>query len=202
MKRLIFAGMLVLGAGAVVHAADLNPDTIPLKAAAVAPAANWTGCYVVGLMGATGANGVSGGPDAGGQMECLTQNGGFVYGPGIGMLFTKLSAGNLSSPLTADMDLTVGYAIPARLGTVMGLRFDDLLIWVAPAIATAQVNSLGTSTMNNGWMVKGGIDAAQSYTPTGQVASTIGIQYRESKIDNIEAHTWMATVKMRFNPPL
>lgn len=206
MKRLIFAGMALLGLTGLAGAADLSIPAPVFKSAAIAPVGIWTGCYVNGLMGVTGAVGVSGGPDAGAKAECVTQNGGFVYGAGIGMVFTKLEAGtglaSVSSPLTADADLTLGYAFRPMFGSFMGLQLNDVLLYVAPSLPASLINQLGSSQMDTGWMVKGGIAAAQSYTPDGHVASTFGVEYRESKVDNMEAHTWMAVMKVRMAPIL
>jgi hypothetical protein len=198
MKRLL-ALLFLLTSPAL--AADLSIPAPVFKAATSAPAI-WTGCYVNGLMGTTGASGISGGPDAGAKAECFTQNGGLVYGVGIGMVFTKLSAGNLSSPLTADMDLTVGYAFRPMLGTIAMIPFNDVLIYASPALPASVINMLGSSQMDTGWMIKAGVATATSYTPDGHVASTLGVEFRESKVDGVEAHTWLATMKLRMAPIL
>jgi hypothetical protein len=204
LKRSIFAGMVLGLATAAASAADLSIPAPVFKASAVAPVGIWTGCYLNGLMGVTGAVGVSGGPDAGAKAECVTENAsGFVYGAGIGMVFTKLSAGpGVSSPLTADMDFTLGYAFRPMLGTVAMIPLNDLEIYVSPSLAASQINTFGSSSMDTGWMIKGGIATAMSYTPDGHVASTLGVEYRESKVDNIESHTWMAVMKVRMAPIL
>jgi hypothetical protein len=203
MKKLLLAAAALMALALPAKAADLSIPAPVFKSAATSPVGIWTGCYLNGLMGVTGAVGVSGGPDAGGKAECLTENGsGFVYGAGVGMVFTKLASGPVSSPLTADMDFTLGYAFRPMLGTIAMIPFNDVEIYVSPSLAASQINTFGSSSMDTGWMIKGGVATAMSYTPDGHVASTLGVEYRQSKIDNIESHTWMAVMKLRMAPIL
>jgi outer membrane immunogenic protein len=127
------------GMGATASAADLPPA--PAYKAPLAPAYNWTGCYVGVHAGggiidstfttdgiATGSTSGGGGALAGGQAGCNYQAGQFVFGlegeaawSGITDRFHSASSDGFDQTVTvrnrwdADLSLRVGYAIDRTL---------------------------------------------------------------------------------------
>ena len=197
MRKVLFALVGVL-LSSTAYATDLPKAT--LKAAAIAPVAPWAGCYATMEAASVGGNGVSGSPGAGGAAECWGQNGALVYSMGIDMLFTKLlTPVALSSPMTATIDAEVGYAAHPGLGTVFGsLPLNDLLLYAGAALPGTLINSPTGSSMDMGWQAKGGIVTALSYTPTGQVQTFFGPEFRWTRVDGRDAQTWMLKLGTRM----
>jgi hypothetical protein len=197
MKRFLLAATALAALCGPTLGADL-PAVLPLKAAIVAPAGIWAGCYASMEAASVGGDGVSGGPAAGGAAECWYQNGAFLYSYGLDMLFTKLSTPLANSPFTAAGDIELGFALHPGLGTFGMLPLNDVRIYAGAALPASLVNSLGGSAMETGWMAKGGIATALTYTPTGLVQTSFGVEGRFTRVNGQDANTLMFVLSTRM----
>ncbi len=143
MKKLLLSSTFLVVGSVTCMAADLR---LPVKAAplAVAPAFNWTGCYVgahVGgantrtLMatnfegsGSTGDNGT--GAVAGGQIGCNYQAGNWVFGvEGEGAWSSSKATNFLAFPNTDSISLTTKNTNDFSIAGRAGVAFDRTLIY-------------------------------------------------------------------------
>jgi outer membrane immunogenic protein len=131
------AAGLSAGMGTAASAADLPPAPGYAKAP-IAPAYNWTGCYVgvhagggiigTGFVNGTGSTDGGGGALAGGQAGCNYQAGQFVFGlegegawSGITDRFHEIATDGFTETQTsrnrwdADLALRVGFAVDRTL---------------------------------------------------------------------------------------